>query len=1407
MGTRHGGHCCVWGLVLVAGLAIPAIARSAVMGDGATGPLAVGLRALAGQEPAVPVPPTGDGVEGGWLEVRDLSAEGEGFTPVPAPLRGGAFSGTARELAFKGTALGLAFEGTLAPLPGSTTEGAELHCTVRAEPPRDRAIVVRVSLPVQAIGWTWWDDTVQKRAIEAGKHYDRCFDWAGGRRVSVYPCCAVTGPEGGLALAVPLHEPRVYRFAYSADRERLEAEFDLGLSPDTAKFPARADFRLLAYRHDAKWGFRDALRLYYELFPQYAERRAKEGGIWLLGFEPERMACPWDFGFRFDEGAQGRAGYDCAHGILPFVYTEPWGKYEHFGARPTPDEKPRYGEKAPMLSPEELKARVTGDLAAPEGQRDGHFGPRRYVAQAIANSAIEKQDGGWVWRHWTDEWSPGDWISNVTLNPDPSLPEPNRASLTWKYELEPAYEAARRNGGELAGVYLDSVAGFMGFYNENFRRDHWRQADDPLVASPEARAPAQLHAFACHEFAQQVAERVRAEDGYVIANTFRPYMQFFCYLLDMIGTGETRSCGLAADEHYRYMRAYGYRKPLSWMDYGFVDPEKGWEEKERGLQRCLFYAVQPGTGGFPASAAYEPSRPLFRLYEPMITWLDEAGWQPVTWAWTSEDTVLLERYGPAAESGDVTFLALRNPGQHPVEVRVEIDPRALGTSFEQAASAAAGDGLVAWRLVGDEQVAITVARQVGRLRTGLSLAGDSTEVLALGSRPALAGLGLREAQRFLARMAEEALWLRESRTGRLGNADFEEGMQAWGTERPPAAREAEIALEEKTPLAGKASLVARSMADNAFQALHQNLVLPGGQSYRLGFRYRWIRPEGTSGAVVPRFGVKGPDGQWASDKYIYFRDLSPTGDKAATYKTQFTVPDQHSVGFFQFLFERNWGTAWVDDIEIAPLAPAEGKPGLEAVASAAREAAKAWDEPLSAADGQAGLALAASQEEVYRRLREAVIRLEGSADEAHVRRCLLLPLEDFADYLGRGVEVLTGVTLHVPSGKPFADAAKADRVSLAYRLTTARQAVTSLRVAAAGAPWGEPGGSLGIGETRRGQIQVALVHDDPWDWHDVMVEAGWDAGGRRLWLPRRATVRLHPAAELEAAGPLSSARQALALRLRSWVPPGREIRLSADAAVGERRVSLAPLTVTPGDDGLREMALAVPPELVALLPDAQATGGALRLLWRAETKGIAPTSGELEVPVVAGATCQRFPTAPGVDGVLQPGEWDSAARIDGFFGAQDGKPAARPTTVLLGHDAANLFLAVLCGGQPKPQAVQRAHDGPVWEDDAVEVFLQPGGAGGYYHLAVNAAGSRYDACCAPGIDKSWNAPWQAAARTAEAGWTVEMAIPFASLHARPEGAWRLNFGREEADTGSATCWSPTFDGFHTPGRFGEVVFR
>jgi hypothetical protein len=1033
----------------------------------------------------------GNEISGGaqWLQMQDLSS-GEEFVAVPVRASAGG--------RFEGVAMGLKFAGQWRRVG----EAAECCCQVCADPPRDRAIVVRVGLPLSAEGWTWWDDLGTKRAIEAGKHYSRTLSWGEGHELGVYPLCAVSGPKLGLSLCVPLHEPRLCRLAYDASRQALEAEFDLGLSGDAALLGCRADFRLLVYAHDPRWGFRDALRRYYGFFPQYAERRAPRGGIWLLGFAPGAMACPWDFGLLFDEGGESRAGYDCAHDILPFVYTEPWGKYEHFGNHPTPDGKPRYGEQAPMLALDELKRLTLADLEAPPQQRDRHFGLRREVVQAIINSTIERQDGTWVWRHWTDEWSPGDWLSNITLNPSPALPEPSRASITWKYELEPAFQIAQQTGGELAGVYLDSIANFMGFYNNNFRRDHWRYASIPLVASHPAKAPAQLHAFACYEFTQQVAKCMRSRRKLLIGNTFRPQMSWFCHLLDMIGAGETSSCGLASDEHYWYLRTYAYRKPVSWMDYNFVKPETSWEDKERGMQRCLFYAVHPGTGPFSNPAHYEPSRPLFRFYEPLIVWLDEAGWEPVTEASTDNPAVLVERYGPNRDRhAGVVFLAIRNAGKSEETVRVSFSPQMLGIN-ESVQKAARTGKLLMWALVKDTPVFLSASGPSGSMSFLLSPGADGTEVVAIGTREALGRLWLQEAQAWAERLAKEAHWLLSPLGGILRQGDFELGLTGWGTEVPPRAREAEISIDSQRPIAGKNSLYAVSHAENAFHALHQEVQLRGGRSYTLRFRYRWQRTEGSKGQIIPRFGVKGPDGNWVSEKYIYFRDLQPTGDSVAEVEREFSVPAEHVAAFFQFLFEGHWGQVWIDDVVVACREDVRDREKLVGLEREARKWATSLDKMLGHGDAVTLARVAAGQEPIYRRLRAEA---ENLAD-AHIRRCIILPLDGFAEALGRAVEVLTGVTVHAPASPPFADGGLGGRVNLPCTVCATEGALSQLTIAAGGQSVSSA--DVKPGQEAKLELCLAMPTERGFGWADVLVDAHFVWRGVNLWLPRRTTVRL-----------------------------------------------------------------------------------------------------------------------------------------------------------------------------------------------------------------------------------------------------------------------------------------------------------
>ncbi len=180
---------------------------------------------------------------------------------------------------------------------------------------------------------------------------------------------------------------------------------------------------------------------------------------------------------------------------------------------------------------------------------------------------------------------------------------------------------------------------------------------------------------------------------------------------------------------------------------------------------------------------------------------------------------------------------------------------------------------------------------------------------------------------------------------------------------------------------------------------------------------------------------------------------------------------------------------------------------------------------------------------------------------------------------------------------------------------------------------------------------------------------------------------------------------------------------------------------------------------------------------------------------------------PKIDGLLDDAAWKKAETLALARTLDGSAAAAQPTEVRLLRDAKNLYVAFRCT-EPLLKGMQvqkRAHDGQVWADDSVEVFLSPGD--GYYHFIVNPAGSTYDG---RGKDASWESSFACAAGRDKEGWTVEMAVPLASMAAqRPSKEWTANFNRARRAAGGAqeSAWSPTnSDDSHCPERFGKLIF-
>ncbi len=212
---------------------------------------------------------------------------------------------------------------------------------------------------------------------------------------------------------------------------------------------------------------------------------------------------------------------------------------------------------------------------------------------------------------------------------------------------------------------------------------------------------------------------------------------------------------------------------------------------------------------------------------------------------------------------------------------------------------------------------------------------------------------------------------------------------------------------------------------------------------------------------------------------------------------------------------------------------------------------------------------------------------------------------------------------------------------------------------------------------------------------------------------------------------------------------------------------------------------------------------------------VPPTPPPLDIPeYVVPIPSAEVPSAQGrvrIDGKLDEPAWRTASAVRLSY-TNTGAPAPVATTAYLAHDATNLYIAFECTEpeQAKIRADVGMRDGPVFQDDSVEVFIDPTGRGkDYYHLATNTIETRFDQKV---TNPAWNGDWKTASKATGTGWTTEIAIPFSTLEvARPAAgaAWGINLTRNRTVTGSAEhlTWSVPYGSFHTPERFGRIVFR
>lgn len=177
--------------------------------------------------------------------------------------------------------------------------------------------------------------------------------------------------------------------------------------------------------------------------------------------------------------------------------------------------------------------------------------------------------------------------------------------------------------------------------------------------------------------------------------------------------------------------------------------------------------------------------------------------------------------------------------------------------------------------------------------------------------------------------------------------------------------------------------------------------------------------------------------------------------------------------------------------------------------------------------------------------------------------------------------------------------------------------------------------------------------------------------------------------------------------------------------------------------------------------------------------------------------------------------------------ATDGSAPRLATSAAAYYDAEALTF-VFSASDDHIVARYFGHDEPLWEHDAVEVFLAPERLTEYFELEVNPLGTTFDARIeSPDghrgtmrTELGWTCDglFAAVRREVESSgaMTLETAIrvPFASVGGAPAAGaeWRANLfriDRHPAAGDEFTAWQPTMKtpaDFHVPSAFGVLRF-
>jgi Domain of unknown function (DUF5916)/Carbohydrate family 9 binding domain-like len=173
----------------------------------------------------------------------------------------------------------------------------------------------------------------------------------------------------------------------------------------------------------------------------------------------------------------------------------------------------------------------------------------------------------------------------------------------------------------------------------------------------------------------------------------------------------------------------------------------------------------------------------------------------------------------------------------------------------------------------------------------------------------------------------------------------------------------------------------------------------------------------------------------------------------------------------------------------------------------------------------------------------------------------------------------------------------------------------------------------------------------------------------------------------------------------------------------------------------------------------------------------------------------RLTNAPRIDGQLSPGEWDGAVTLGDFYQVTpgDNDPATEATTVYIGYDSQNFYVAFDCrASDPSKIRALVAKRDEIFDNDRVFIVLDTfNDQRRAYDFTFNPFGIQADSIVneETGDDITFDTLLTSKGNLTNTGYVVEAAIPFRSL--RYNGTrWGIHLGRVIISKNERDSWMP-----------------